>query len=795
MTRLIPKPLIMGFGLAITVVIVNGWISYHHTNTLVANEQQAANSQAILNQLEQTLSTVKDAEIGQRSYLLTGESRYLIPYQTAITAINHQIRQLRQTVDAAAQQQQFSQLHQQVDRKLDALQTIVPGRQQQDQPPLSHLGLLKQGETLLQEIQQVVTEMKTIEQATLTQKAQESQASIQQTTTILTLVALLNLGLLALLYYAMRRNFLTYQQTQMALRQAKDELEQRVSERTAELSQINHQLQTELDERRQVQEALRISQARFVGILDIAGDAIISIDANQRITLFNQGAEQIFGYSAQDVIGQSLDLLIPLRFMQAHRQHVNEFNRGAVQSRQMGERREIWGRRKDGTEFPAEASISKLNLEDGITFTVILRDITDRKQVERMKKEFVSIVSHELRTPLASIHGSLGMLTSGLLKADSAQGKRLLEIAADSTDRLVCLINDILDIEWIESDQARMERVVCELTDLIKKAVDRVQPLADKANITLLISCPSIQLWVDPDRIVQTLVNLLSNAIKFSPTGNTVWLEAMDQSADSPQNPTILVSVKDQGQGIPADKLDRIFDRFQQVDSSDSRNHDGTGLGLAICRSIVQQHDGQIWVESVLGKGSTFYFTLPIRLTGLDSKATKREHEREQQTLKAPQKASQFQQELKDQKKTQPIRVLLVEDDRALANLLMMRFEQHDMIPFHATTGREAIHLSQQVAPDLLILDIILPEEDGFTVVEWLQKHDHLYNTPLLVYSAKDLSESERNRLKLGDTEFLTKGRATLQEFEQCVMALLHKSTNYEVVETNHDSSTDSSGR
>jgi DNA-binding response OmpR family regulator len=125
----------------------------------------------------------------------------------------------------------------------------------------------------------------------------------------------------------------------------------------------------------------------------------------------------------------------------------------------------------------------------------------------------------------------------------------------------------------------------------------------------------------------------------------------------------------------------------------------------------------------------------------------------------------------------------------------MMRFEQCDMIPFHATTGREAIHLSQQVAPDLLVLDIILPEEDGFTVVEWLQKHDHLYNTPLLVYSAKDLSESERNRLKLGDTEFLTKGRATLQEFEQCVMALLHKSTNYEVVETNHDSSTDSSGR
>lgn len=788
MTRLIPKPLIVGFGLAITAVILNGWLSYQNINTLVANEQKEANSQLILNQLEQILSTIKDAALGQRSYLLTKDNRYLVSYQAAVTDINHHVASLQQGVEDSTQQRQLRQLQHQVNNKLNALQNIVPW-QQQDLSPAIQPDLLAQGQRILTELQQIVTEMKTREKNTLAQQVKASQVSFQQAITVFFLVALLNLGLLALLYYVMRRNFLTNQQVQMALHQAKADLEQRVSERTAELSQINHQLQIELDERRQVQEALRISQARFVGILDIAGDAIISIDGNQRITLFNQGAEKIFGYSAQEAIGQSLDLLIPPRFVQTHRQHINEFSRGSAQSRCMGERQEVLGQRKDGTEFPAEASISKLKLEEEVTFTVILRDITDRKQVEQMKNEFVSIVSHELRTPLASIHGALGMLASGLLKTDSEQGKRLLEIAVNSTDRLVCLINDILDIEWIESDRAKMERTVCDLADLIKKAVDRVQSLADKVNVTLSISYPPIQLWVDPDRIVQMLVNLLSNAIKFSSAGNTVWLDVMDRSVGSPQDSTILVSVRDQGRGIPVDKLDSIFERFQQVDSSDSRNHDGTGLGLAICRSIVQQHHGQIWVDSVLGKGSTFYFTLPIGSTSQNAEAIGIAQKTVQPTLKVPQSQGGYGLE----KTTRPARVLLVEDDTALANLLIMQFEHQNMITFHAKTGQEAIHLSQQIAPDLLVLDIILPEGDGFAVVEWLQKHDHLYNTPLLVYSAKDLSESERNRLRLGDTEFLTKGRVTLQEFEQRAMALLHKLTKHEAVETNHDSSTDPS--
>ncbi|MEA5575685.1 response regulator [Anabaena sp. UHCC 0451] len=664
--------------------------------------------------------------------------------------------------------------------------------------------------------------------------------------------------------------------TESALQKAKDELELRVVERTAELITVNHQLQSQLDERRRTQEALRISQTRFEGILSIADDAIISIDSNQQITLFNQGAEKIFGYSAPEVLGKRLDLLLPMRFAEQHRHHVSDFGKSPSPARRMGERREIFGRRKDGTEFPSEASISKLDIGEECVYTVILRDITERKQIEKMKDEFVSVVSHELRTPLTSIHGSLGMLASGLLPTDSEQGKRLLQIATDSTERLVRLINDILDIERIESGKVKMERENCNLEDLVKSVVNIMQPLAHKAEVNLSIASLSVQLWADPDRIVQTLTNLLSNAIKFSSPGSTVWLMTELKKDE------ILVTVKDTGRGIPVDKLDSIFERFQQVDSSDSRNHDGTGLGLAICKSIIQQHGGQIWAESVLHEGSNFYFTLPISeiyqtselansateetlisnqnsplvlvcdddavirtevkqlleqggyrvitvnngeeaiaqavaqhpdvilldllmpgINGWETMALLKERSDTQDipivicSVYQPTKSNQASADFVDwlskplqesyllsslrkviSEPSRKVKILIVEDDNDLADLLVTLFERHDIETFIAKTGREAIHFSQKVNPDLLILDLILPETDGFTVVDWLKKHNQLCSIPVVVYSAKDLDDSERHRLKLGHTEFLTKGRVTIQEFEQRVMYLLQRITH-----------------
>ncbi|NEO35249.1 MAG: PAS domain S-box protein [Moorea sp. SIOASIH] len=250
-------------------------------------------------------------------------------------------------------------------------------------------------------------------------------------------------------------------------------------------------------------------------------------------------------------------------------------------------------------------------------------DITERYAIERMKDEFTSVVSHELRTPLTSIHGALNLLSTGLIQPQSERGQRVIGIAADSAERLVRLVNDILELERLESGKIRLSKQPVNAAELMVKAVDQVQVMANRAGIKLEVSPQAIESEIefeaDSDRIIQVITNLLSNGIKFSDRGSSLWLTVELQQPEEPETTSppdpnsamILFTVKDQGRGIPADKLESIFGRFQQVDASDARKKGGTGLGLAICRNIVEQHGGKIWVESTVGEGSSFYFTLP----------------------------------------------------------------------------------------------------------------------------------------------------------------------------------------
>ncbi|MGF1540591.1 MAG: ATP-binding protein [Pleurocapsa sp.] len=248
-------------------------------------------------------------------------------------------------------------------------------------------------------------------------------------------------------------------------------------------------------------------------------------------------------------------------------------------------------------------------------FFALTSDISDRKAIERMKDEFISVVSHELRTPLTSIHSSLKILATGKLGNLSIKGQRMLQIADEQTERLVRLVNNVLDLQRIQSGKVKMNKKACKVTDLMIEAVQTMQAMAQEQKVKLLVEPVLLTVWADYDYILQTLTNLISNAIKFSPPHSTVWLSATRESFSDRQGrgtiSNIIFAVKDQGQGIPVDRLETIFERFQQVDSSDSRKKGGTGLGLAICRQIVEGHGGGIWAESTLGKGSTFYFTLP----------------------------------------------------------------------------------------------------------------------------------------------------------------------------------------
>jgi PAS domain S-box-containing protein len=280
---------------------------------------------------------------------------------------------------------------------------------------------------------------------------------------------------------------------------------------------------------------------------------------------------------------------------------------------------------KQGTVIPVLMSCAPIRDPNGQLLYLVghVQDIRDRLAVERMKKDFISVVSHELRTPLTSIRGALGLLGSGALNHKPEKANHMLNVAINNSDRLVRLVNDILSLERLESGKVPFVLEPYLVADLMQQAVDSVQAIADQAEITLDVTPLSVTLSLSADAIIQALTNLLSNAIKFSAPGSTVWLNAEIVPKNLTQNihgnlqddasyPQVLFTVKDQGRGIPEEKLDLIFEQFQQVDVSDSRKKGGTGLGLAICKKIVHQHGGRIWVESRLGKGSSFYFTLPL---------------------------------------------------------------------------------------------------------------------------------------------------------------------------------------
>lgn len=404
---------------------------------------------------------------------------------------------------------------------------------------------------------------------------------------------------------AVTRDITECKRVEQALKQANEKLELRVAERTAKLTQINHQLKNEIVERQQIEATLRAAERRWRSLLEDVQLIVVGLDRMGNVEYINPFFLEVTGYTQEEVLGKNwFKNFLP----HSQQQQVNSaFDEILEKNFHSYYQNQIIT--KSGQEL--YIAWNNTILQDGqghiIGTLSIGEDITHRQAVERMKNEFISIVSHELRTPLTSIRGSLGLLATGIYDNKPEKARRMLEIAITDSDRLVRLVNDILDLERLDSGKVTLEKKLCNAADLMQQAAQTVQAIADGAAITLSVSPESAPVWADFDSIIQTLTNLLSNAIKFSPGGSTIWVTAQAS------NPYVLFTVKDSGRGIPIDKLEAIFGRFQQVDATDSRQKGGTGLGLTICRSIVQQHGGHIWAESILNRGSTFYFTLPVQ--------------------------------------------------------------------------------------------------------------------------------------------------------------------------------------
>ncbi len=364
---------------------------------------------------------------------------------------------------------------------------------------------------------------------------------------------------------------------------------------------------------------LRTLTSQSDSILASVGDGIFGIDLEGRVTFVNAAATQMLGYKQEEMLGQVMHNLIhhtradgaPYDSADSPiRKSLTNFDTVRVSNEV------FW--RKDGASFPVEyvarpqidSESPELNQLTPLGVVVAFRDTTERRALDRMKDEFISTVSHELRTPLTSLRGALGLLAGGALVNRPEKTQQMLEIAISNSDRLVRLVNDILDLERISSGKAELHSSMCSAEDLLRRAAGVQQARTPRPNIRIFFAAHGVNVWADCDRILQTLNNLLSNAIKFSPAGSEIHLTARNLDEGE-----AIIEVRDQGRGIPADKLEHIFDRFQQGDASDSRASGGTGLGLAICKSILNQHGGRIWATSEEGKGTTFHFTLPTKPT------------------------------------------------------------------------------------------------------------------------------------------------------------------------------------
>lgn len=451
-------------------------------------------------------------------------------------------------------------------------------------------------------------------------------------------------------------------------------------------------------------------------LIDNVVDGIVTVDEDGRIESFNRAAQRIFGHTEDEMLGQPMSRLIPPQGGDPQaRDVVGRW--GAFDEQALGARRELEARRADGEAFPIELAVSAVHREGARKYVGVIRDITELKRNERMKNEFVSMVSHELRTPLTSIAGSLGLITGGALGPVPPLLDNMLRIASQNSKRLSQLINDLLDMDKLIAGKMSFHLAEHTLPDLLHEAVQTMQGYAEQHQVRVdCIAEPeagAAVVMVDPLRLQQVLSNFLSNAIKFSPPGRAVQLRLTTRHGRA------VVSVKDEGPGIPDEFRAQLFTKFSQADSSDRRQKGGTGLGLAITKELVERMGGAVGFESTPGLGATFWFELPLAGAAPGGPADPAGPEAE-----VP-------------------RLLVVEDDTATAAWLSTLLGQagygvtvaHDLAQARAALAGQSF--------SAITLDLSLPDGNGLELIQEVRADANTAGLPILVVS----SHSERGCL------------------------------------------------
>jgi len=370
------------------------------------------------------------------------------------------------------------------------------------------------------------------------------------------------------------------------------------------LKELNEQLENRVADR--VAE-LRESEAHVRAILQNSAEGIITIDSKGILQSLNPAAVKIFGYDADEVLGTNIKSLMPEQYSSNHDQYLTNYLKSR-EAKVIGIGREVSGMHKDGRIFPLDLTVSEMQTKGGVIYIGIVRDITARKQAEQLKSEFISTVSHELRTPLTSILGALSLVNEGKLGVVPPAVLNMIELAHRNGQRLNFLINDILDIEKLESGRMTFDMQPQSLKALVEKTMSSNRTYRAERGVELALAdnAEDATVSVDAQRFMQVISNLLSNALKFSPDHDRVDVTIIKNGN------TMRVEVRDNGPGIANEFRARIFGKFAQADSSDTRLKGGTGLGLSITKKLVERMEGKIGFDSVPGAGATFYIELPV---------------------------------------------------------------------------------------------------------------------------------------------------------------------------------------
>lgn len=460
-------------------------------------------------------------------------------------------------------------------------------------------------------------------------------------------------------------------------------------------------------------------QNRNKAILDTVIDGIITINKYGLIDSVNPATERIFGYSSDEMIGQNVKMLMPNPYKDKHDGYLANYQKTG-ERHIIGIGREVEGQRKNGTTFPLELSVSEMLVDGEEFFTGIVRDITERKEAEKMKEEFISTVSHELRTPLTSIRGSIGLLTGAMSANFDEQASKLLNIAQNNTERLLMLINDILDLSKIESGKMDFHFANVDVDALLKDAIQANEGYATQHNVEFQLESHVDGAFVygDEHRLMQVMNNLMSNASKFAPEGDRIIISAVKHAR------YIRISVTDHGDGIPKELESSIFEKFTQADSSDTRKVGGTGLGLNITKAIVEKHNGQINFISEVGVGTTFYFDLPeVFVHQLESDDV--------ETVRLPSH-----------------KILICEDEPDIASLLRLMLAQAGFDSDTASSAKEAQDMLATNDYDAMTLDIMLPDKSGIDLYGDIRKQKINSQLPIVFVSAK----ANQAKLKVGNS-------------------------------------------